>query len=170
MKIDRLFFDRFADTVRNDSVIADGVESEEWDRVAEYVHREIFNKPGDFYTLAKLRRAVAVDRRLTIRELLEQIFGRIPRFKSREELLEDEFGKFIADHDTVSAEAIPPVRNYFKSYASSGQVRHIIDSGELTDLATNPGFTLDDLRMVPIEYRSVVPEYIKDYVSLNQFV
>ena len=169
MRVDRMFFDRFADTVRNDRVIASAVESGEWDRVVEYVNREIFDKPEDYYTLTKLRRAADVDRRLTIREILEKIFDLIPRFKSKDELLEEEFAKFIADRRPQNAESIPALRTYFKSYATSDRTRHIIESGQFTDLATNPGFTLDDLRMVPEEYRAVIPEYIKDYVSLNQF-
>ena len=169
MRIDRLFFDRFADTVRNDSFIAEAVDAGEWERVVEYVNREVFDRPEDYYTLAKLRRAADVDRRLTIREILERVFDLVPRFKSKDELLEEEFAKFIADYRPDTAEAIPALRMFFKSYATSDQVRHIIDSGQFTDLSTNPGFSLADLRMVPIEYRTAIPEYIKDYVSLNQF-
>jgi type I restriction enzyme, R subunit len=60
--------------------------------------------------------------------------------------------------------------HYFKAYATSDQLRHVIASGHLTDLATNPVFSTRDLRAVPLRYRTLVPEYIKDYVSLNQFV
>jgi len=38
-----------------------------------------------------------VDRRLSVREILEKVFGRIPGFKSRDELLDDEFQKFLLD-------------------------------------------------------------------------
>ena len=48
-------------------------------------------------------------------------------------------------------------------------MRHIIESRQLTDLATNPFFTTSDYRAVPEKYRRLVPEYVKDYVSLNQF-
>ncbi|MEB8485441.1 MULTISPECIES: hypothetical protein [Acidithiobacillus] len=48
-------------------------------------------------------------------------------------------------------------------------MRDIIDSKHFTDLATNPFFTTHDFRAVPQQYRTLVPEYIKDYVSLNQF-
>ena len=169
MRIDRMFFDRFADRVRNDSVIARAVDAGEWDRIAEYVNREIFNKPEDYYTLPKLRRAADADRRLTIREILEKVFDLIPRFKSKDELLDEEFGKFIADHHLDTPDVIPALRTYFKAYATSDHTRHIVESGEFGDLVTNPVFTMDDLRAVPREYRSVIPEYIKDYVPLNQF-
>jgi type I restriction enzyme R subunit len=45
----------------------------------------------------------------------------------------------------------------------------ILYSRQFTDLATNPYFTTHDFRAVPQRYRTLVPEYVKDYVSLNQF-
>jgi type I restriction enzyme, R subunit len=48
-------------------------------------------------------------------------------------------------------------------------VRAIIDSREITCLATNPVISTRDFRAVPAEYRALVPEYVKDYVALNQF-
>jgi len=39
----------------------------------------------------------------------------------------------------------------------------------LTELATNPFFSARDFKAVPEKYRALVPDYIKDYVSLNQF-
>jgi type I restriction enzyme R subunit len=110
-----------------------------------------------------------VDRRLSLREILEKIFGLIPRYKSKDELLEEEFSKFVADYKPEAPEALPALKTYFKAYATSDQIRHIIDSGHLTDLATHPAFTTRDFRAVPAAYRTLIPEYIKDYVSLNQF-
>ena len=78
MKIDRMFYEKFEDTVRENDFIAASVEAGQWDRVIDYVNREVFDKPEEFYTLDKLRKAAAVDRRLTLREILEKIFGLIP--------------------------------------------------------------------------------------------
>ena len=75
MKIDRMFYEKFEDTVREDRTIVEAVEAGQWDRV--------FDKPNEFYTLDKLRKAAAVDRRLGLREILEKVFGLIPRFKPR---------------------------------------------------------------------------------------
>jgi len=169
MKIDRMFFEKFEDTVRENETIAKAVETGQWDRVIDYVNREVFDKPEEYYTLDKLRKAAAVDRRLTLREILEKIFGLIPRFKSKDELLEEEFAKFVADIKPEEAEAIPAIKTYFKAYLTSDQVRHIIESGSYTDLATNPYFSTRDFRAVPAKYRTLIPDYIKDYVSLNQF-
>ncbi len=169
MKIDRMFFEKFNDTVRKDTFIATAVESGNWDRVIDYVNREVFDKPEEYYTLDKLRKAASVDRRLTLREILEKIFGLIPSFKSKDELLEEEFAKFVADYKPEEAEAIPAIKTFFKAYVTSDQVRHIIESKHFTDLATNPIFSTRDFIAVPEKYRTIVPEYIKDYVPLNQF-
>ncbi|MDO9319572.1 MAG: DEAD/DEAH box helicase family protein [Gammaproteobacteria bacterium] len=169
MKIDRMFFERFEDTIRANDTVASAVEAGQWDRVIDYVNREIFDKPEEYYTLEKLRKAAAVDRRLTLREILEKVFGLIPRFKSKDELLEEEFSKFVADRVPEPSSAIPAIKTYFKAYVTSNRVRDIIDSRQFTDLATNPIFTTHDFRAVPQPYRMLVPEYIKDYVSLNQF-
>ena len=169
MKIDRMFFEKFEDSVRDNATIVAAVEAGQWDRVIDYVNREVFDKPEEYYTLDKLRKAAAVDRRLTLREILEKVFGLIPRFKSKDELLEEEFSKFVADRVPEPPSAIPAIKTYFKAYVTSNRVRDIIDSRQFTDLATNPYFTTHDFRAVPQPYRTLVPEYIKDYVSLNQF-
>jgi type I restriction enzyme R subunit len=169
MKIDRMFFERFEETVREDPVIVAAVEAGQWDRVIDYVNREVFDKPEDYYSLDKLRKAAAVDRRITLREILEKVFGLIPRFKSKDEILEEEFTKFIAGHVPEPPSAITAIKHYFKAYVTSGQVRDIIDQRRFTDLATNPVFSTRDFRAVPERFRTLVPEYVKDYVYLNQF-
>ena len=168
MKVDRMLFDRFADQVREDQTIKVAAESEQWDRVTDYVVREVFNKPEEYYDLNKLRRATGVDRRVTIREFVERALGLITRFKSKDELLEEEFAKFITDHAPNPAH-VTAVKTYFKAYVTSEHVRRLIDNGQFAALATNPGFSINDYRAVPRQYRSLVREYIMDYVSLNQF-
>ena len=169
MKIDRMFFEKFEDKVRENDFIATSVATGQWDRVIDYVNNQVFDKPDEFYSLDKLRKAAAVDRRLTLREILEKIFGLIPRFKSKDDLLEEEFAKFVADYKPEESDAIPAIKNYFKAYVTSDQIRHIIDTKQFTDLATNPVFSTRDLKAVPAKYRDLIPEYVKDYVSLNQF-
>jgi type I restriction enzyme R subunit len=137
--------------------------------VLDIVNKEMFDKPEQYYTIDKLRKAADVDRRLTLREILEKVFGLIPRFKSKDELLEEEFAKFVADEKPTEAAAIPAIKHFFKAYVTSDLVRHIIENKEFTSLATNPAFTTKDYKAVPEKYRKLIPEYVKDYVPLNQF-
>ena len=169
MKIDRMFFERFGESVREDPAIVAAVEAGQWERVIDYVNRELFNKPEEYYSLEKLRKAAAVDRRVTLREILEKVFGLIPRFKSKDELLEEEFAKFVADHAPETPAAIPAIRHFFKAYLINGYVREHIDRRQFASLATNAVFSLQDYKAVPEKFRTLVPEYIKDYVPLNQF-
>ena len=169
MKIDRMMFDRFAGRVREDATVREAVEAGQWDRVIDYVNREVFDKPEEYYNLDKLRKAAAVDRRLTLREILERVFNLIPSFKSKDELLEEEFAKFVAQNEPPRASAVGPIKTYFKTYATDVYFRDIIDKRRFALLATNPVFNRDDFRAVPLRYRNLVPDYIKDYVSLNQF-
>ncbi|MDP1638876.1 MAG: DEAD/DEAH box helicase family protein [Candidatus Nitrotoga sp.] len=169
MRIDRMFYQRFEDTVRENATIVEAVEAGQWNKVIDYVNREVFDRPAEYYNLDKLRKAAAVDRRLGLREILEKIFGLIPRFKSKDELLEEEFSKFVADYKPQEAEAMPALKNYFKAYVTSEELRRIIESEEYTDLATNPFFSTRDFKAVPKQYRALIPNYIKDYVPLNQF-
>ncbi len=169
MKIDRMFFDRFADTVRTNETVRKAVEAKNWDLVIDYVNREVFDKPEDYYTLAKLRKAAGVDRRLTLREILERVFNMIPAFKSKDELLEEEFDKFVVGHTPSGPSSFPAIKTFFKAYVTDGMTRSAIDTKRFTYLATNPIFSIEDYRAVPKEYRDLVPEYVKDYVSLNQF-
>ena len=108
MKIDRMFFDKFAGTVRRNETLVTAVEAGQWDLVIDYVNREVFDKPEEYFTLDKLRKAAAVDRRLTLREILEKVFELIPRFKSGDELLEEEFNKFVADQKLAEVLSVPP--------------------------------------------------------------
>ena len=169
MKIDRMFFDRFADAVKSDYAVKEAIEAGQWDRVIDYVNREVFDKPEEYYSLEKLRRAASVDRRLSLREILEKVFDLIPTFKSKDELLEEEFNKFVADHKPDRSSSIPAIKTFFKAYITNGITREAVDKKDFNYLATNAAFTTKDYRAVPEKYRKLVPEYIKDYVPLNQF-
>ncbi|MBA3032464.1 MAG: DEAD/DEAH box helicase family protein [Gammaproteobacteria bacterium] len=174
MKVDRMFFEGFENAVKADPVLQQHVEFEQWNQAIDYVATRLLDKPTEFYTLDKLRRAAGVDRRLTLREILEKIFGLIPHFKGKDELLEDEFQKFLLDASTENIEkqaaAIGAMKYFFKAYATDGNLRDIIKQGRYTDLNVNPAFSMADFKAVPKEWREKIPEYVKDYVSLNQFM
>lgn len=170
MRIDREFFQKFEEAVRQDVALAAMVEEQNWEAAARRVVEQVFDKPDDYFSLDKLRRAAGVDRRLTVRELIEKAFGHIPRFKSKDELIDDEFQKFLLDQKPEQADQIAQMRYYFEAYIKDANVRRIIDDGRVTDLNVNPIFGMKDLKAVPKEWVRRIPEYIKDYVSLNPFL
>ena len=170
MKIDRMFFEKFEDKVKDDPTLKEQVETEQWDKAAEYVHTHLFDKPEEFFNLEKLRRAAGVDRRITIREILEKIFGLIPGFKAKDELLEDEFQKFILDCKPDDAKHILAMKYYFKAYATDSRLRDIIENKRLHRTECQSHLQHGRLQGRAGEWRVRIPEYVKDYVSLNQFM
>ena len=61
------------------------------------------------------------------------------------------------------------IKNYFKAYITDAEIRDIVETKEYPRFATNPKVTLKDFRDLN-GWREVVPEYVKDYVSINTFM
>jgi type I restriction enzyme R subunit len=167
MRIDRMYFDRFEDSVKSDDQIKQLIESKQFEEIEEYIINNIFDKPEEYYNLEKLRKATRVDRRLTLREIIEKIFGMIPYFKGKDELLEEEFDKFDSRF-LPDEKYFTYLKNYFKSYITDSEFRDIIENKKYALLNTNPNG--DVFRRLPPEWRALVPDYIKDNVSLNRFM
>lgn len=167
MKIDRKFFEIFEDKVKATPEVQARYEQGDIKGAEDVVIATIFDKPEEFFNLSKLRKSLSLDRRLTLREILAKAFGEIDSFKTKDELLEEELAKFVSIHKP-DAVHIHVIRQFFKAYVTDGGIRTIVDSREFGKLADNPKVSLDDLRALD-EWRDVIPEYVKDYVSLNQF-
>ncbi|MEA1885959.1 MAG: DEAD/DEAH box helicase family protein [Bacteroidota bacterium] len=169
MKIDRMFFEKFEDTVKEDDYIRENVMAENWDKVLDYLQKEVMNKPKEYFTPQKLRKSLKHDRKVTLREMLEYIFGLIPSIKSKDELLEDEFYKFISDYKPSDTDDIIALKYFFKTYIVDETFRKIIDEKRYAELAVNPVFPLEAYKAIPKRWREIVPEYVYDYVSLNKY-
>ncbi len=167
MRIDRMYFERFEDVVKEDKEIQKMVQNKDLDAIEKYIVDNVFEKPNEYYNLPKLREAAKVDRRLSLREIIEKMFGYIPYFKSKDELLEEEFDKF--DSAYLPEEAyFEFAKNYFKSYITDAQFRDIIENKNFALLNTNANG--DSFKKLSPELRTIIPEYIKDNVSINQFM
>ncbi|WP_282127007.1 DEAD/DEAH box helicase family protein [Marinifilum flexuosum] len=170
MKIDRMFFEKFEDTVKDDEFISDQVKEENWDAVIDYINREIMDKPAEYFNLLKLRKSINADRRISLKEILQYIFGFIPKFKSKYELLDEEFQKMMTLYPNEEDVNYNAIRYFFSSYIVDGKVRDIIENKKFGELNFNPSFTIEDYKAIPKKWRVIIPEYVKDYVSLNQFM
>jgi len=168
MKVDRKLFEKFEETVKSNSYIMQSIENGKFKEAEEHIKKEVFNKPEDYFDLDKLRKSVNIDRRLSLREILEKIFGKIKKFKTKDELLEEEVDKFISIYHP-EPKMIYIIRQFIKAYILDNQLREIIDKGEFQDLATNPRFDMKDMQELGREWREKAVEYIKDYVPLNTF-
>ena len=125
------------------------------------------DKPKEFFNLDKLRRALKIDRPITTRELLELVFHD-NKIKLKDELLEEEFEKFLSICKPQTSNIVA-LKYYFEAYITDQEFRMIIDNKNYSDLFGYPAFTIEDYKKIDDEMRTVVPQYINDYVPLQQF-
>ena len=165
---DPLFYEQFEETVKNDAAVKEHFEKGDLKAAEEYIKSEIFNKPEKFFSLEKLRRAIHIDRRISLREIIEKAFGRIDRFKAKDELLDEELDKFISIYKPQALH-LPEIKNFFKAYITDTEIRDIMEKKEYNRLAVNAKITLADLKTLG-RWRDIIPEYVKDYVRINTFM
>ena len=169
MKIDRMLFKKFENRIIMDDIIKKNVELGNWEQVISHIQSEIFDKPEEYFNLEKLRKAAKIDRKVSIREVVEKIFGIIPKFKSKDELLDEEFDKFISIYPPEEDVNLTALKYFFKAYIVDNEIRNIIEKKDFQALQTNPTLTISQFKEVAVKYRDVIPVYIKDYVNLERF-
>ena len=169
MKIDRMLFKKFENRVKMDDIVKKNVELGNWDDVVSHIQNEIFDKSEQYFDLEKLRKAAKIDRKISIREMVEKIFGIIPKFKSKDEMLDEEFDKFISVYPLEEDVNITALKYFFKAYIVDGDVRKIIEAKDFQALQTNPTLTAAQFKEIKPKYREAVPVYIKDHIKLEQF-
>jgi type I restriction enzyme R subunit len=169
MKIDRMLFKKFEDRIKMDDIIKKHVELGNWEYVISHIQHEIFDKPEEYFNLEKLRKAAHIDRKVSIREVVEKIFGIIPKFKPKDEMLEEEFDKFISIYPPEEDVNLRALKYFFKAYIVDQDIRKIIETKDFHALQTNPILTIAQFKEVTPKYRQVIPLYIKDYIKVEQF-
>src|SRR5665648_164882 len=169
MKIDRMLFKKFEDRIVMDDIIKKNVELGNWEQVISHIQNEIFDKPEEYFNLDKLRKAAKIDRKTSIREVVEKVFGIIPKFKSKDELLEEEFDKFISIYPPEEDVNLRALKYFFKAYIVDNEIRKIIETKNFQALQTHPTLTISQFKAVASKYREVIPVYIKDYIKLEKF-
>lgn len=169
MRIDR---EGFKSAVEQD-VVANPTLKNLWDNgditgAEEYTKKHIFDKPKFFLNLEKIRKAFQVDRRISIREFLLVAFGQKDGFEMKDDLLESEWLKFQAVYPVDMAH-YAAVKSFFKAYIVDDEVREIIKNNTPAQFNFCPSFGFDEYQKLN-SYKTVVPTYVKDYVSLNTFM
>jgi len=169
MKIDRMFFQTFDETVKQDDEIVHLIDEGNFETAEAILKEKYENKPSEYFTLEKLRKSLQIDRKITWRELLElMFFGN--QIKGKDDLLSDEFEKFISTNNVSNIEDIQGLRYFFYAYITDPSVRNIIDQQDFTELYHNPSFNVEDFNRVDDDMKSKLPYYIKTYVPLNKFL
>ncbi len=90
--------------------------------------------------------------------------------KGKDDLLSDEFDKFISTNNISNVSDLQSLRYFFYAYITDPTVRAIIDQQDFTELYHNPTFNVDDFSQVDDEMKRFLPMYVKTYVPLNKFI
>ncbi len=169
MRIDREFFQKTKETLRNDQEIADAVDNEQWEKAINIIKQKYENQPQLYMNLEKIKKTQKLDRNVTWREVLEYVFNILPKFKSKDELLEDECAKFISIYKP-DAEQVPYIKNFIKAYVTDASFRDIIDNNRIIMLHTDyVGFSVNDYKKIK-GYETILPTYIKENINMNLFM
>lgn len=170
MKIDRMFFDKFETEVKDDDIAREQYEQGDYAAVQHYIEEQILNKPSEYYTWDKLKRAIGVDRRVTVREIIDKIFGTIPAFKTKRELIEDEFEGFKLTRP-IPADKYSEIKRFFETYILDKDVRRAIEDEKYQLLGTEVStYTMADLKQLGLDNMSQVADYINDNVNVARFL
>ena len=169
MKIDRMYFERFEDTVREDEFAKEQYEEGNYQVVRRHIEENIMNKPAEHYTWDKLRRAINIDRRVTVREILDKVFGILPSFKSKGELVAEEFEGYMLTRG-VPSDKYDDVKRFFETYITDKKVRKIIEDKRYQYLGTEvSSYTMQDLKKLGADNMNQIVNYINDNVNVNKF-
>ena len=171
MRVDRELWSKASAEIAQDLDIKQAVQNDMWDRAISIVRERYEDKPELYLTLDKIRRSENLDRRVTWREVLQRVFGITERFTNRDEMLEEEFQKFIAIHKPAGKH-LPYIKNFMSAYITDEDFRKAIDTGHLTYLFDNASFDMSDWKALNsnTQYQTKIPRHIKNYINLNLFM
>ena len=173
MKIDREAFSSSFEQTTRDEVekfpeLHEAVEARDWSRVEAFVRENIFEKPQEFWNTEKLRDAYGVDRRLTLSEILQKVFGVIQRFPSREDLAGEDFDRFLS-MEGVDGTKVHELQTLFTAYLLYPDIRVAVDEGDFGKLATDARLNLRELKALGEPQRRFTLNYIKDNIVINRY-
>jgi type I restriction enzyme R subunit len=162
MRIDREGFKRAVqeDIVGNET-LKNLWQNGDTEEAENYVKKEIFDKPKNFLNLDKIKRIFGVDRRISVKEVLQYAFGEKDEFESKDELLESEWKKFVDIYE-VKQQYYQPAKNFFKAYIVDEEVRDIVKTKQLARLHQCASFDFVDYEQLN-GYKATIPQYIHDY-------
>ena len=170
MKIDRKFYSSFSEKINVDPNIQILIRNQDEEGLIDYLQREIFNKPIEFFTLEKLERALGLKRHLTIREVARNIITGHEEYKTKDEILNDEFDNFVLlnkEDLEQCPECIPALREIFIAYLVDSNIREAIKHKQFQVLINSQLYTsVKKIKSEKIKNMPVL-EYIPYYVTTN---
>lgn len=174
MRVDKeAFSKKFEDEAKEEiakqpELIA-AVDAENWDVLWAYIKNNVFDKPNEHWNMEKIQEIYDADRRLTPTEIMMKVFLPDYKIKTRTDLVNDNFQRFIAT-EGIDGAKYQPIKNLFGAYLLFDDVRQMFNEKQFAALATDMRLSIQDLKTVGRDNIDKTLNYIKDNVSLNQFL
>ena len=100
----------------------------------------------------------------------KRLRGVLPFFKSKQELVEDEFEGYILTH-SIPQERFSDIKEFFATYVTDKDVRRAIEDRKFqllgTDIST---YTMADLKRLGYDNMQSVVDYVADNVNVSRFM
>lgn len=172
MRVDReLYINKFEEKIKEsytqNSAFKDAVNSGDYEQMEQFVKSHLFDKPKEYFTLETIRNGYQADRRLGLWEILDKVLGKIMRFKTKEEIAQEEFEKFLVGQG-IPHDLFYEAREFFKLYLIDEGFRVAVNQREYNKFAASPT-TMEIFHRLGRERIQDISEYIKDNISLNIF-
>lgn len=170
MKIDRMLYKNFEDKVKEDPKVKQYLDSQDIESLEWYLKESVFDKPVEYYSVKKLERSLGLDRKLTVREIVLNLLGLLPKYKNKSELLEDEFKNFkLLNKECFerNMDYVGDIEAVFKGYLLDENVRKAIEKKDFVSLLQSPiKESAKILKNISMRGRLIF-NYIEDYVNEN---
>ncbi len=170
MKVDRKFYQSFENKISSDPKAQSIIKEGNADQLEHYLKLNIFDKPIEYFSVKKLENSLGLDRRLTIKEIVQFLLGNISVFKNKQELIDDEFENFVLLNQgdlNKYGDIIQNVESIFNAYLTDFNVRKAIKEKRLQALINSP--LASDLRTtkdIRVKGERLL-DFLSDYVTIN---
>lgn len=175
MRIDReLYTSWFEKTVKehfnNSEEFKEAVNNRNYDEMENYVRSNIFDKPDNYYDIIKLREwyKEKTDRMLWLWEILDLIFWKIDHFKTKDDIAQEEFDKFIVSNSFIDQSKFYAAKEFFKSYLVNNNFKENVDSKNYKEYADQPEI-YNIFKVLGTTTMNEMVDYIKDNVNERNF-
>ncbi|MEO6039787.1 MAG: DEAD/DEAH box helicase family protein [Saprospiraceae bacterium] len=151
-----------------DPALIEAVENEDWNLLWAYLQNNLFERPSEYWNMDKVQDLYEVDRRIRPEEILKKIFLPGYHIKTRSELAEEHFQRYITTAP-VNGAKYEATKNLFSAYLLYDDIRHMFKSGDTSPLFSDLRLSIFDLRELGKDNIQQTINFIKDNVHLNLF-
>ncbi len=162
-KADKKNLELFEKFVRSNKEIIEAVENNHWEEIESFIEKNYFRKKD--ITLKNLSGHLKLGRTPTTRELIEKALGYITEFKSKNELIDDHYKKFVSEFN-FDKDEYWKIKNFFEVYSTDNSFREIIRKNKIAELAANNKFNIRDYKDIEKMIPKII-NYCDNNVSIN---